>query len=302
MYTWGKMETLKIQQPDDWHIHLREGIYLQRTVSDAAAQFHRALVMPNLETPVTSIEQARRYRAAILSEASGQNFEPYMTLYLNESLKPETIQQVAAEDFILAIKLYPAGATTLSEQGVRNIQAIYPQLAALEKAGLVLCVHGEVTNPEVDIFDREAVFIEQVLLPIINDFPDLKIVLEHITTKTAVDFILSTSDKLAATITAHHLWINRNDLLVGGIKPHYYCLPIVKTQQDQQSLIKAATSGNPKFFPNFLIGTTNAIASKCVTHGESGLCELRELSILSLISSLKHTFICASPDLSFTTP
>lgn len=250
-----EIETLTIRRPDDWHIHLRDGDKLARTVSDAAKQFSRALVMPNLLPPVTTALAALQYRERILAQLPAPaKFTPYMTLYLTDNTTAEMIATAAQQAFIIAAKLYPAGATTNSDSGVTDIKNIYPALEAMQKHGMVLCVHGEVTQSDVDIFDREAKFIDQMLIPLIREFPQLKIVVEHITTKNAVEFVTAAPLTIAATITAHHLLLNRNDLLVGGIKPHYYCLPVLKRTEHQQALITAATSGNAKFF----LGTDSA--------------------------------------------
>lgn len=265
------METLTIRQPDDFHIHLRDGNKLNRTVADAAKQFGRVLAMPNLLPPITTPTMALEYRNEIIRYIpTHSSFAPYMTLYLTDNTTSAVIAEAAKDPFILACKLYPAGATTNSQNGVTDIKALYPTLEAMEKHGLVLCLHGEVTDAHIDVFDREAQFIEQILIPISKKFPQLNIVLEHITTKQAVEFIMQSSGNIAATITAHHLLLNRNDLLVGGIKPHYYCLPILKRHEHQQALIAAATSGNPKFF----LGTDSAphsIANKQSACGCAGI-------------------------------
>lgn len=249
------MQTLTLRQPDDWHIHLRDGERLVRTVADAASQFNRVLVMPNLQPPITTVELALAYRERIMRHVpNGLSLDPRMTLYLTDNMSPDTAKQAAEHPNMIAAKLYPAGATTNSDSGVTDAKKIYPVLEAMEKYGLTLCVHGEVTTHDIDIFDREAIFIDTILQPIVKTFPALNIVLEHITTKQAVEFVSSTAKNIAATITAHHLLLNRNDLLAGGIKPHNYCLPILKRAEHQQSLLAAATSGNPKFF----IGTDSA--------------------------------------------
>lgn len=249
------MNALTITAPDDWHLHLRDGDALKTTVNHAACTFKRAIIMPNLAEPVTTVNLAQRYYTRIIEALpKGTNFKPLMTLYLNQSLTPDEIKQATLHDNIKAVKWYPKGATTNSNQGVPNIALYYDTLKAMAECGLPLLIHGEVINPQVDIFDRESTFIEQELKPLIENFPNLKIVLEHISTLDAVDFILDAPNNVGATITAHHLWLNRNDLLVGGIKPHHYCLPIVKTMDDQKALIMAATSGNPKFF----LGTDSA--------------------------------------------
>lgn len=248
-------DTITIKQPDDWHIHLRDSGALPRTVNDAARQFNRVLVMPNLKPPVTDVRSALAYRERIMSALeSGHSIDPQMALYLTDSTTPAMVAEAAANEHCVAFKWYPAGATTNSDSGVTDVSKIYPALDAMQKYGVILCIHGEVTDSDIDIFDREAVFIEKTLTNIVRDFPNLKIIFEHITTKNAVDFVLQSSENIAATITAHHLLYNRNTMLVGGIRPHYYCLPILKRLEHQQALIKAATSGNPKFF----LGTDSA--------------------------------------------
>ena len=249
------MRTLTLTRPDDWHIHLRDGLYLARTVADAARQFHRVIAMPNLLPPVMDTAQALAYRERILAAApTGSDFQPLMVLYLTDNTDPAEMAVAVASGLVKACKLYPAGATTNSDSGVTDIRKIYPVLAAMEKAGLPLLLHGEVTNSHVDIFDREAVFIEQTLAPLVQEFPALKIVLEHITTDDAAEFVANAPANVAATITAHHLLFNRNDMLAGGIRPHFFCLPILKRNTHQQALLHAATSGSPKFF----LGTDSA--------------------------------------------
>lgn len=250
------MNELRITRPDDWHVHLRDGDALPHTCADMARYFGRMIVMPNLTPPVTTVSQAAAYRTRILAamQALPRHCEPLMTLYLTDQTTAEEIEAAAASDFVHAVKLYPAGATTNSAAGVTELDALYPVLAVMEKVGLPLLIHGEVTSADIDIFDREAVFIERHLGPIVENFPGLKVVLEHITTADAVDFVQAAGPTVAATITVHHLLFNRNHMLVGGIRPHYYCLPILKRNQHQQVLIKAATSGNPSFF----LGTDSA--------------------------------------------
>lgn len=246
---------LTIKKPDDWHMHLRDGAYLERTVADAAKQFSRAIAMPNLVPPVTNVILAKNYQSRIMAHApKGSNFQPLMTLYLTDKTSAETIANAKASGFIYACKLYPAGATTNSDAGVTDIKKAYGIFEAMEEQNLPLLLHGEVTRADIDIFDREKVFIDEVLNPIAKSFPSLKIVLEHITTKDAVEFVSEAPANIGATITAHHLLLNRNNLLVGGIKPHYYCLPILKRNTHQEALITAATGGNPKFF----LGTDSA--------------------------------------------
>ncbi len=249
------MDQISIIQPDDWHCHLRDGDFLNRTVHDTAAQFHRAIVMPNLQQPITSVSAAKNYRERILQHVpNNHDFNPLMTLYLTETMTTATIDDAKASGIIQGCKLYPAGATTLSDAGVVNLETIYPLFEAMQANDLVLMIHGESIDPAADIFDREALFVEKQLRPLLQHFPKLRVVLEHISTKFAAEFVKNGPDNLAATITAHHLLLNRNHLLVGGIRPHYYCLPILKKHNDQQALIQAATSGSAKFF----LGTDSA--------------------------------------------
>jgi dihydroorotase len=245
---------LTITRPDDWHLHLRDGAPMAAVLPWSARQFARAVVMPNLRPPVTTTAQAVAYRERLLAALpAGSRFEPLMTLYLTDSLPPDEIARAQAAG-IVAVKLYPAGATTNSDAGVTDLRKTYPTLEAMQRAGLKLLVHGEVTDPEVDVFDREAVFIERVLEPLRRDFPDLKIVLEHLTTREAVQYVAAADAHTAATITAHHLLYNRNAIFTGGLRPHYYCLPVLKREVHRQALVAAATSGNPKFF----LGTDSA--------------------------------------------
>jgi len=251
-------DTLTITTPDDWHIHLRDGEALKTTVAHAAASFARAIIMPNLMPPVQNAEQALAYKARIIAERpEGSHFEPLMVLYLTDNTSPATIAE-AKKAGVVACKLYPAGATTNSDSGVTHVHHIYTALEEMQKQGMLLLLHGEVTDANIDIFDREATFIDRTLRQLVNDFPALKIVLEHITTQQAADFVTESSANVGATITAHHLMYNRNHMLAGGIRPHYYCLPILKRQLHQQALIKAATSGSPKFF----LGTDSAPHAK----------------------------------------
>ncbi|WP_414728105.1 dihydroorotase [Zhongshania aliphaticivorans] len=254
------MQTLKITRPDDWHIHLRDGEVLSHTVADASRYFGRVIVMPNLTPPVRNLAEANAYRQRIVQAlpATGHQLTPLMVLYLTDKTTVADIAEAAASDTVFAAKLYPAGATTNSDSGVTSIENLYPVLATMEKHGLPLLVHGEVTDADIDIFDREARFIERHLTPIAANFPALKMVLEHITTADAAQFVSAASDNIAATITAHHLLYNRNHMLAGGIRPHYYCLPILKRNTHQQALISAATSGSPKFF----LGTDSAPHAK----------------------------------------
>ena len=262
--------SLTITKPDDWHLHLRDGEMLSAVLPYTATVFARALVMPNLNPPITTVEMALSYFERIMErikndsiEANSENdrttafrsFRPFMSLYLTNEMSPNEISKIKNHsDCILGCKLYPQGATTNSAHGVKNIKDIYSLLETMQKENIPLMIHGEDISPEVDIFDREKVFIEDTLSQLVKDFPELRITLEHITTKDAVDFVKKSSDFLKASITPHHLLLNRNDLLVGGIKPHYYCLPIVKLEQDRLSLVQAATSGNASFF----LGTDSA--------------------------------------------
>jgi dihydroorotase len=241
---------LTITRPDDWHVHLRDGAALQHTCADMARYFGRAIVMPNLSPPAVTVAQALAYRSRILQamQTLPRQFEPLMTLYLTEQTDVDEIHRAAATDGIHAVKLYPAGATTNSAAGVHALEKLYPILAAMEEVDLPLLIHGEVTDPDIDIFDREKVFIERHLVPITARFPRLRVVLEHITTSDAVQFVTESAASVAATITPHHLLLNRNDMLVGGIRPHYYCLPVLKRSSHQEALQAAAISGNRKFF------------------------------------------------------
>lgn len=248
------MTTFTLTRPDDWHVHLRDGDVLQDTVRDISRYNGRALIMPNTVPPVTTTEMALAYRERILAAKPRAHFQPLMTLYLTDNTSPDEIGKAKASGAIVAAKLYPAGATTNSDSGVTDPKKIYPVLQAMQQEGLLLLVHGEVTTQDVDIFDREKTFLETVLAPIVNDFPNLKIVLEHITTAEAVAFVKQAGENVAATITAHHLLFNRNHMLVGGIRPHFYCLPILKRATHQDALVAAATSGNKKFF----LGTDSA--------------------------------------------
>ena len=249
------MNEVTITLPDDWHLHLRDGDSLECTVAATARCFGRAIVMPNLQPPVSNTEQAEAYQQRIVSNIpEGASFTPLMTLYLTDKTSAEEIKKAHSSGFIYAAKLYPAGATTNSDSGVTDVQKITPVLEMMQSLGMPLLVHGEVTHSDVDIFDREAIFIETILKPLKQEFPRLKVVLEHITTEDAVQFVKDSDHTVAATITAHHLLYNRNHMLVGGIKPHYYCLPVLKRNRHQNALIAAATSGNPKFF----LGTDSA--------------------------------------------
>ena len=248
------MTTLTITRPDDWHVHLRDGEALNNTVADISRYFGRAIIMPNLVPPVTNAELATQYHQRIMAANPSKQFQPLMVLYLTDQTTAEDIKAAKASGIVFAAKLYPAGATTNSSSGVTSVDNIAPVLAAMEEVNMPLLVHGEVTDHDIDIFDREAVFIDTILRPLVAKYPTLKIVLEHITTKNAVDFVNEASDNVAATITVHHLLFNRNHMLVGGIRPHFYCLPILKRNIHQHALIEAATSGSDKFF----LGTDSA--------------------------------------------
>ncbi|HEV2594527.1 MAG TPA: dihydroorotase [Sphingomicrobium sp.] len=256
-------QILKIRKPDDWHVHLRDGEILERVASYTARQFARAIVMPNLSPPVTRVDAARDYRKRILA-VTPPGFTPLMTCYLTDNSDPDEVARGFEEGVWIAAKLYPAGATTNSSSGVTNIANIYPVLERMQRIGMVLCVHGEVTDTEVDVFDREKVFIARVLLPLVKNFPTLKIVLEHITTKEAVDFV-HYSKSVGATITPQHLVINRNAMFAGGLRPHAYCLPVAKREEHRLAVRKAATSG----WANIFLGTDSAPHSR---HAKESAC------------------------------
>ena len=246
--------TLTLTRPDDWHLHVRDGAAMHAVVPHTAAQFARAIIMPNLKPPVTTTAQALAYKARILAAVpAGVPFEPLMTLYLTDNLAPEEIARAKAAG-IVACKLYPAGATTNSDFGVTDLRNIYPVLEAMQREGLLLLVHGEVTSSDIDLFDREAAFIDQQLIPLRRDFPELKIVFEHITTKEAAHYVREADRFVGATITPQHLLFNRNAIFTGGIRPHYYCLPVLKREEHRQALVQVATSGSSKFF----LGTDSA--------------------------------------------
>ncbi|EPX81903.1 dihydroorotase [Salipiger mucosus] len=249
------MTQITLRRPDDWHLHLRDGAMLQAVTPESARHFGRAIVMPNLVPPVVTGAQAAAYRERIEAAIpEGSDFTPLMTLYLTEETDPADVAQAHAEGLVTAVKLYPAGATTNSASGVRDFDRVRPVLETMAERGIPLCVHGEVTDPEVDIFDREAVFIDHVLDPIRRATPGLRVVMEHITTRQGADYARAGGPDLGATITTHHLVINRNDILVGGIKPHYYCLPVAKREEHRRALVAAATSGEASFF----LGTDSA--------------------------------------------
>jgi dihydroorotase len=251
-------ERITITRPDDWHAHFRDGDAMASVVGATARQFARAIAMPNLKPPVTTTDQARAYRERIVKALGAAEFEPLMTLYLTDNTTPSEIERAAASGFVKAVKYYPAGATTNSDSGVTDLRKCDAVLEAMQAAGMPLLVHGEVTDADVDLFDREAVFVERSLTPLVRRFPKLKIVVEHMTTQEAVAFVERAPETVGATITAHHLLMNRNAIFAGGINPHHYCLPVLKREPHRLALVKAATSGNPKFF----LGTDSAPHSR----------------------------------------
>lgn len=253
------MQTLTITRPDDWHLHLRDGEPLKSVLPDTAKQFARAIVMPNLRPPVTSAALAIAYRQRIMDALpSGMTFEPLMALYLTDNTTADDIMRAKESGIVQGVKLYPAGATTNSDSGVTDLAKCEQALTAMQAVGMPLLTHGEVTNSDVDVFDREKVFIDRHMKPLLAKYPNLKVVFEHITTQDAAEFVTTAGDNVAATITAHHLLMNRNDIFKGGIRPHHYCLPILKRETHRQALVKAATSGSPKFF----LGTDSAPHAK----------------------------------------
>lgn len=259
--------TIEIRRPDDWHLHLRDGADMQSVLPHTAERFARAVVMPNLKPPITTVAEAEAYRGRILAALPAHlSFEPLMTLYLTPNTTAKEVHRAKQSGFVHAVKLYPAGATTNSEAGVSTLKNMYPVIAAMEEADLPLLVHGEVTDHKVDVFDRERTFLETELAPLIQKFPQLRVVFEHITTREAADFVESASARVAATITAHHLLLNRNALFTGGIRPHHYCLPVLKREEHRQRLVTAATSGNPKFFA----GTDSAPHAKHTKENSCG--------------------------------
>ncbi len=246
---------LTLRRPDDWHLHLRDGAELRAVVGFTAQRFARAIVMPNLKPPVVTVDQARAYRQRILDALpAGCSFQPLMTLYLTEQTTPAEIDTARASGFIHGVKLYPAGATTFSEAGVRALERVYAVLERMQDLGVPLLVHGEVTDPSVDVFDREVAFIDRVLDPLLRRFTELKVVFEHITTRSAVQFVTAAQRRVGATLTPQHLLLNRNALFAGGLQPHHFCLPVLKTEDDREALLAAATSGDPRFF----LGTDSA--------------------------------------------
>ncbi|MEM9623459.1 MAG: dihydroorotase [Pseudomonadota bacterium] len=253
------MDSITVTKPDDWHLHVRDGEALSCVLHYTARQFGRAIIMPNLDPPVTTTDQAVAYHQRILAALSPDiEFAPLMTLYLTDATPPAEIERAKASGQVFGVKLYPAGATTNSQSGVTDIEHCFATLDKMQEVGMPLLLHGEVTHDHIDIFDREAVFIDEVLTGVVERFPELKIVFEHITTADAVDFVMGAPAHIGATITAHHLLLNRNDMLVGGIRPHNYCLPVLKRERHRQALVAAATSGNPKFF----LGTDSAPHSR----------------------------------------
>ena len=258
---------LTITRPDDWHLHLRDGEALAAVLPHTARQFARAIVMPNLKPPVTTVAQAEAYRERILAAVpAGMQFEPLMTLYLTDNTAPAEVEKAVASGVVKAVKYYPAGATTNSDAGVTGIDKTYGVIAEMERLGLPLLVHGESTDPAVDVFDREKAFIDGTLAPLLQRFPKLKLVLEHITTADAAAFVRAAGPNVAATITAHHLLYNRNAIFQGGVRPHWYCLPILKRETHRQALVEAAISGNPKFF----LGTDSAPHAKLTKEAACG--------------------------------
>jgi len=261
------MTRITIIRPDDWHLHLRDGEHLRAVLPDTARRFARAIVMPNLRPPVTTTGMALAYRERILAAMpAGARFEPLMTLYLTDNTRPEEIAEARASTFVHAVKYYPAGATTNSDSGVTDLARCHRVIEAMEKHGMPLLVHGEVTDPGVDVFDRERVFIERVLAPLARRFPGLRLVIEHITTREAADFVTQAPAQVAATITAHHLLLSRNALFAGGMRPHHYCLPLLKRETHRAALVQAAISGNPKFF----LGTDSAPHARATKETDCG--------------------------------
>ena len=261
------MDRLTLKRPDDWHLHLRDGAAMAAVLADSARRFARAIVMPNLKPPVRTTEEALAYRSRILAALpAGVSFEPLMTLYLTDDTPPEEIARAKLSGKVCGVKLYPAGATTHSEAGVTRISRCFNVLEKMEEVGLPLLVHGESTDPAIDVFDRERAFIEEVLGPLVERFSALKVVLEHVTTRDAVQYVEVTGANIAATITAHHLLMNRNALFMGGIRPHHYCLPVLKREAHREALVEAAVSGNPKFF----LGTDSAPHARAAKENDCG--------------------------------
>jgi dihydroorotase len=279
------MTELTIRRPDDWHLHLRDGAMLEGVATHSAAHFARAIIMPNLVPPVVTTKDAQAYRARIMAALpQGSDFEPLMTLYLTEGTAPDDVAAGFSSGLLTAVKLYPAGATTNSDSGVRSIDKVMPVLERMASIGMPLCVHGEVTDPAVDIFDREAVFIERVLAPLRSRLPELRIVMEHVTTKNGIDYVSAADRNLAATITTHHLIINRNAILAGGIRPHYYCLPVAKRELHRLALRAAAVSGDARFF----LGTDSAPHVDPLKECGCGCAGI--FSSINTLSCLAHVF------------
>ena len=279
------MQELTLRRPDDWHLHLRDGDMLEAVLPHSSRHFARAIIMPNLVPPVVDTEMAESYRARIEAALpQGHNFTPLMTLYLTETTDADNVVSGFESGRIAAVKLYPAGATTNSQSGVRDIEKVYPVLERMAEAGVPLCVHGEVTDPDVDIFDREAVFIDRVLEPTQRRIPELKVVMEHITTSNGIDYVSSSDGAIAGTITTHHLIINRNAILAGGIRPHYYCLPVAKRESHRLALRAAATSGNARFF----LGTDSAPHLDVAKETACGCAGV--FSSINTLSCLAHVF------------
>ena len=261
------MDRLTLKRPDDWHLHLRDGAALAAVLRDSARRFARAIVMPNLKPPVRTTEEALQYRSRILAALpGGAEFEPLMTLYLTDDTPPEEIERARRSGKVFAVKLYPAGATTHSDAGVTRLSRCFHAIERMQELGMPLLIHGESTDPAIDVFDRERAFIEESLGPLVERFPSLKVVLEHVTTRDAVQYVEVTGPNVAATITAHHLLMNRNALFMGGIRPHHYCLPVLKREEHREALIEAATSGNPKFF----LGTDSAPHARALKEAACG--------------------------------
>ena len=261
------MDSITLTRPDDWHLHLRDGAALAAVLPHTSARFARAIVMPNLRPPVTTTALARDYRDRILAALpEGASFEPLMTLYLTDLTAPDELRRAKASGFVHAVKLYPAGATTNSDSGVTSIDKCRAALETMQELGLPLLVHGEVTDPDVDVFDREQVFIDRILAPLVRSMPALRIVLEHITTRQAADFVREAGPNVAATITAHHLLLNRNAIFQGGVRPHHYCLPVLKREEHRRALVQAATSGSPRYF----LGTDSAPHARHTKENDCG--------------------------------
>jgi len=261
------METLTIIRPDDFHLHVRDGAALSSVAAASARQFARAMIMPNLNPPVTTVELALSYRSRILqSLPTGSRFDPLMTIYLTDNTRPDEIQAVADSEHVYAVKYYPSGATTNSDRGVTDIHKVYPVLERMQRLRIPLLVHGEVTDPVIDAFDREQVFIDRILAPLLQRFPELKLVFEHITTAQAVDYVMESPANIAATITPQHLLYNRNSLFKGGLRPHFYCLPVLKREHHRQQVLRAATSANPRFF----LGSDSAPHAKSAKENACG--------------------------------